>query len=95
LAGTFHTHLTGSGLPSTSSSNAAGSSDKGDTLGAVLSQPTATVASKDVYVISGEGLAHAPTGATEAEVQKGVGWVIQGRNFSEWYKALKKRCGPK
>lgn len=85
LAATFHTHLAGSGLPSNSSNNAAGSSDSGDTVAAVCSHA-------DIYVISGNGLAVTPSAKTEQEAAKNSHWVIQGPNFGVWHKALKKRC---
>ncbi|HSY66827.1 MAG TPA: hypothetical protein VK829_19715 [Terriglobales bacterium] len=85
LAATVHTHISGAGLPSSSTDNAAASSDKADTIAAVQSKA-------DIYVISGQGLAVAATAANEAEVAKNVKWVIRGPNFGDWFKALKKQC---
>jgi len=82
---TFHTHMRGSGMPSTPKNNVAGSSDKGDTLAAVQS-------GFDVYVISGNGLAIAPANSKDPTSGKDSHFVIQGNNFADWYKALRALC---
>ena len=81
----FHTHWAGNGLPSTSTNNVAGTADKGDTL-------TAASANLDNYVMSSHGLSVAPARATEKEVIDKVHWIIQGDDFSSWFKKLKAQC---
>ena len=77
---TFHTHMSGNGMPSTpGGGNVTGSGDKGDTLSAVNS-------GKDGYVISAHGLAVAPSSGAAPY------FVIEGKNIGDWLKSLRKRC---
>jgi RHS repeat-associated protein len=82
---TFHTHMSSSGLPSTTRNNLAGSSERGDTL-------VASTTKTDVYVISGEGLAVAPASTTDPASGKDSYFIVKGTHFEEWYKALLRQC---
>lgn len=83
---TFHTHLSGTGMPSTPNDNVKGSKEAGDSLMAFNS-------GRDVYVISANGLAVAPASTTDPQKGAGSHFVAQGSNFGDWFKALQKLCG--
>jgi hypothetical protein len=82
---TFHTHMSGNGMPSTPKNNVTGSSDSGDTLAAVQT-------GFDVYVISANGMAIAPASSQNPKNGQDSSFIIQGKTFGDWFKALKALC---
>jgi RHS repeat-associated protein len=82
---TFHTHMAGNGMPSTPGNNVSGGRDAGDTL-------RAHQTNYDVYVISKSGLAVAPADDPGYMTGAGSHFIIQGKNFNDWYNRLLRQC---
>jgi RHS repeat-associated protein len=85
---TFHTHLNGNGMPSTTENNAKGSTEAGDTLAAKDGMT-------DVFVISANGLAIAPGTTQDVKTNADSFFVVAGNNLSQWLKALQQFCAQK